>query len=95
MNSGSSVAGDESLEDFEELGLGDLGIVVFVDGLDELVDLLRLDLSVAAEALEGVVDEVVDFVPLEGARLVCVVLAEDGVDRLPELVVTGLATHIE
>ena len=89
-----SAAGDELLEDFEELGLGDLGVVVLVDGADELLDLLLRDLAGPAEALEGVVDEVVDLVALERARLVGVVLVEDRVDRLPELVVTGLATHI-
>jgi hypothetical protein len=89
----SSVSCDELFEDFEEFGLRDFGVVVLVDGLDELVDLLRLHLSVPAETLEGVVDEVVDLIALKGARLVSVVLCEDSVDGLSQLVVCWLSTH--
>jgi hypothetical protein len=78
---------DELLEDFEELWLGDLSVSVLVDGLDELADLVVLDLSVAAEALEGVVDEAEDLVALQRPALVRVVLVEDRVDCLPQLVV--------
>ena len=91
---GSSASCNESLEDFEEFWLRDLGVVVLVDGFDELVDLLGLHLSVPSETLEGVVDEVVDFVALEGSGLVGVVLVEDGVDGLSQLIVTWLSTHI-
>ena len=52
-------------------------------------------MSVATETLEGVVDEVVDLVALEGSGLVCVVLVEDGVDGLSQLVVCWLSTHIK
>jgi hypothetical protein len=90
-----SVASNELLEDFEELGLGDLTVAVLVDGLDELVDLLGLDSPVAAETLEGIVDEVVDLVAFESSRLVSVVLVEDSVDGLSELIVGWFATHFK
>ena len=50
-------------------------------------------MSVPSKTLEGIVDKVVDFVALEGAGLVSVVLVENGVDGLSELIVTGFTTH--
>ncbi len=84
---------DQLLEDFEELGLGDFSVAVLVDGLDELMHLLVLDLSVAAQALECVVDETEDLIALQCPVLIDVVFTEDGINGLPQLVVTRLRTH--
>lgn len=78
---------DEFFEDIEEFRFGDLGVSVFVDGLDELAHFLLLDLSAAAQTLEGIVDEAVDLSSLQSPVLVQVVFGEDGVDGLSELVV--------
>lgn len=67
--------------------LGDFGVTILVDGLDELGDFLFLDLSVAAETLEGVIDQVEDLVALEGARFINVVFGEDSLDGLSQLIV--------
>lgn len=80
---------DELLEDLEELCLGDLAISVLIDGLDELADLVALDIPVAAEALEGIVDQAKDLAALQGARFIRVVFVKNGVDGLTQLVVTG------
>jgi hypothetical protein len=54
-------------ENFEEFRLGDLAVSVLIDGLDELVDLLCLDVSIATQTLEGVVDEAENLSALQGA----------------------------
>ena len=77
-----SAAADELFEDFKEFGFGDLAVSVFVDGSDELVDFLDRNLSVPAQALEGVVDELEDLVLLESSAVVGVVLIKDGVNCL-------------
>lgn len=83
------------LEDFEQLRLWNFSVAVLVDGLDKLVDLLAFDIPIAAKALEGIVDEAEDFVALQGARLVVIVFAEDGVDGLSELVVARFLAHFK
>jgi hypothetical protein len=88
-----SSSSDEVFENFEELGLGDFAVAILVDGLDELVDLLCLDVTVAAQTLEGVVDEAENLIALQGAGLVLVVLAEDGIDCLSQLVVARFGHH--
>jgi hypothetical protein len=90
QGSGRSSSVDELLQDFEEFSLGDLAVSVLVDGLHELSGLVVLHLAIAAQALEGVVDEIGDFFSLEGAALVVVVLVEDGIDCLAQLVVGRL-----
>ena len=84
---------DEFLENLKQLVFGDFGVTVFVDGLDELVDLFFLDLSVAAQTLEGVVDEEENFIALQGAGFVDIVFGENGFDGLSQLVVRWLRTH--
>ena len=81
---------DKLLQDFKQLSFGDFSVTVLVDGLNELPDLIALDLTVATETLEGVVDEGEDLITLQRAALVRVVLVEDGIDGLTQLVVSRL-----
>ena len=59
-----SVSVDKFFKDFEEFRFGYFWISIFVDGLDELVDLIFFDLSISSQTLEGVVDEVKDLIAL-------------------------------
>jgi len=80
---------DKNLQDFQQLNLGDLAITIFINGLDELIDFLVFNWSIAAKTLEGVVYEAKDLVTLEGSRFVSIIFVEDGINSLGQLLFRG------
>lgn len=78
---------NDSLEDFEEFGLCDLSVSVFVYGSDELVDLLLADLSSLSHMFKGVVDQGGNLVGFKSSTLVLVISIEYGVHGVSKVLV--------
>jgi len=79
--------GDDSLENLEKLWLGHLSVVVLVNCGDKLVHFLLGNLSALAHVFKGVVDELGDFVGLQGAALVLIVGVKDCIDCVSEVII--------
>ena len=76
-----------SLEDFVELWLGDFPVIICINGLDQSLNFFLGGLSIGSHMLEGSIDEVEDFVSVEGVASIGVELRENCIDGLPELLI--------
>ena len=76
------------LEDLEELGLADLAITVFINGIDEGLDFLLGGLPAGVHVAEGGVDQIVDFLRVQRVASVGVELVEHGIHGFSQLLFT-------
>ena len=75
------------LEDFIKLGLLNFSVSGFVDSLNKLSNLLLGDLSVGFHVVEGIVDEGVDLILIQGVAVINIIFAEHCIDGFLELLV--------
>lgn len=91
-NESFSFVWDDSLENLEQLWFGDLSVVILVNSSDELVNFLLGDLSSLTHMLEGVVNQLSDFVGLQSSAFVLIVGIEDGINGVSKVIIW--ITHV-